>query len=80
VLKTKQPCVFFNNFGPDSIDLRALFWVDQQTSGSGTRVPSEIRLAIYNKLQSAGISLPFPQRDVHLDTPRPLQVEVLPRT
>ena len=80
VLKTKQPRVFFNNFGADGIELRALFWVDQRTPEACTRVPSEIRLAIYKSLEAAGIALPFPQRDVHLDTPRPLQVEVLPRT
>ncbi len=79
VLKTKQPRVFFNNFGCSAVELRVLFWVDQRTPEAGTRVPSEIRLAVYNGLAAAGISIPFPQGDLHLDTSRPLQIEVLPR-
>ena len=63
LLKTKDPVVFLNNFGPDAIDLRALFWVDQNTPGSGTRIPSEIRLAIYNALNSAGIGFGIATRD-----------------
>jgi hypothetical protein len=37
--------------------------VDQSTSGSGTRIPSEIRLAIYNALNSAGIAFGLATRD-----------------
>jgi small-conductance mechanosensitive channel len=63
LLKTKEPNVFLANFSLDAIDLRATFWVDQSTSGSGTRIPSEIRLAIYNALNSAGIGFGFATRD-----------------
>ncbi|MFM8982857.1 MAG: mechanosensitive ion channel domain-containing protein [Spartobacteria bacterium] len=66
ILKSKDPVVFLSNFGPDAIDLHAMFWVDQNTPGSGTRVPSEIRLSIYNALNSAGISF-------GLATPRRVQ-------
>jgi potassium-dependent mechanosensitive channel len=29
------------------------------------------------RLADAGISIAFPQRDIHLDTARPLQIEVV---
>ncbi len=32
---------------------------------------------IDKRLAEAGIAMPFPQRDVHVDSSRPLQVEVV---
>jgi small-conductance mechanosensitive channel len=70
--------VFFHDFGADSIVLRLLYWVDKQVIGTANRVPSELRLSIYNALSAAGISLAFPQRDIHLATATPISVQVLP--
>ena len=37
---------------------------------------SDLRFMVYKALDEAGISIPFPQRDLHLDATRPLQVEL----
>jgi potassium efflux system protein len=37
---------------------------------------SALNVAINDKLDAAGIVIAFPQRDLHLDTTCPLQVEV----
>jgi potassium efflux system protein len=39
-------------------------------------VTSELHQSINDKLRAAGISIAFPQRDVHLTTPQPLDVRV----
>lgn len=78
VLKSPEPEVLFHDFGSDAVVLRLFFWVDKGLLGSGTRVPSQLRLAIYNALNTEGIALAFPQRDIHLDTPRPLSVCLMP--
>jgi len=37
---------------------------------------SALHKAINHKLTQAGINIAFPQRDIHLDTNHPLQVEL----
>jgi small-conductance mechanosensitive channel len=41
------------------------------------RVMSDLRFMIGKRLDEAGIVIAFPQRDVHLDAPRPIRVEVV---
>ena len=78
VLKNGDANVFFHDFGADAIVLRLLYWVDKQVNRTANRVPSELRLSIYNALSAAGIGLAFPQRDIHLATAAPISVQVLP--
>ena len=42
------------------------------------RLRSELNEAIWWALNAAGIVIAFPQRDVHLDTRRPLEVRIQP--
>jgi small-conductance mechanosensitive channel len=39
-------------------------------------VASDLRLMIYKRFSEAGIGVPFPQRDMHLTTGKPLRVEI----
>jgi small-conductance mechanosensitive channel len=39
-------------------------------------VMSDLRFMVHKRLDEAGIAIPFPQRDLHLDAARPLQVEL----
>ncbi len=38
---------------------------------------SEIRFQVEEEFGKAGIGIAFPQRDVHIDSARPLRVEVV---
>ena len=40
------------------------------------RVTTDLNLAINRGMAEAGIEIAFPQRDVHLDTRRPLDVRI----
>jgi small-conductance mechanosensitive channel len=75
VLDRPEPEVRFQNFGDSSQLFRLLFWVDPIAT-QRERLASDLRYMISNGLSDAGITVSFPQRDVHFDTAQPLQVEV----
>jgi small-conductance mechanosensitive channel len=75
VLDRPEPEVRFQNFGESSQLFRLLFWVDPIAT-QRERLASDLRYMISNGLSDAGITVSFPQRDIHFDTAQPLQVEV----
>lgn len=56
--------VRFRSMGPSSLDFELLCWVDNPRDKG--RAAHELLTAIYKALVEAGISIPFPQLDVHL--------------
>jgi small-conductance mechanosensitive channel len=45
--------------------------------GDTRRVKSDLLLLIDEAFREAGISIPFPQRDVHLSTGQPVPVQIV---
>jgi potassium efflux system protein len=41
-------------------------------------VKTELHLEIYRRFEEAGIVISFPQRDVHLDSEKPLRISIEP--
>jgi potassium efflux system protein len=74
VLDDPPPSVIFESFGDNSLAMALRCFVDS----ADLRYPtiSALNVAINDKLDAAGIVIAFPQRDLHLDTTCPLQVEV----
>ena len=74
VLDDPHPIVSFEGFGDNSLTLLLRAYIDDLD----LRVPTITALhkAINQKFNEAGIVIAFPQRDLHLDTTRPLQVEL----
>ena len=68
--------VLFEDFGADSLLLRLRYWTRLDGPRGGPGVDSDLRFAIHDALKEAGISIAFPQRDVHLDVPGSLRVEL----
>jgi len=64
VMLHPAPMAMFKDFGDSSLDFRLLAWVS--TIDLGLKAQTAIRVAVLRKLDAAGISIPFPQRDVHL--------------
>jgi small-conductance mechanosensitive channel len=55
------------SFGDNGIKLELRFWI--QDPGDGVNnVRSDLYLAIWDAFQAADITIPFPQRDVHIET------------
>jgi potassium efflux system protein len=74
VLDDPAPSVIFETFGDNALGLLLRCFVDS----TDLRFPtvSALNQAINDKFNAAGISIAFPQRDLHLDTSRPLHVEL----
>lgn len=76
VLKDPAPIAVFSNFGDNSLDFTLLFWIELNDKTNSLVVDSDLRIMIEKRLTELGIHVPFPQRDMHLSTARPLQVEI----
>jgi potassium-dependent mechanosensitive channel len=79
VLKTPPPQVIFEDFGADGLQFALEYWIDYGRGANGRQIASDLRFMIEKALAEAGVSVPYPQRDVHLDAAGPLKVEVVSR-
>ncbi len=79
VLKDPAPFVIFEDFGDNALVFALYFWVDL-AKVNGMQVTSDLRFMLEKRFADAGISIAFPQRDIHLDTAQPLQIEVVGRS
>lgn len=75
--KSPEPIVLFTEFGDNSLNFELLFWTSVQRPMDLRRIQSDLRYRIDAVFRQAGISISFPQRDVHLDAPKPIEVRVL---
>ncbi|MBU2548781.1 MAG: mechanosensitive ion channel [Proteobacteria bacterium] len=66
VMDEPGPVCHLKGFGDSSVDLELRFWIDDPQNGI-SNVKSLILLEIWDRFQEAGIEIPYPQRDVHLD-------------
>jgi small-conductance mechanosensitive channel len=66
VLEEPAPCVLLDSFGPDTINFILRYWIDYASGADSSKVASEIRFMMASDLTKAGISIPYPQRVVHL--------------
>ncbi|MFC1544803.1 mechanosensitive ion channel family protein [Gemmatimonadota bacterium] len=67
----------FDDFGDNALIFVVLYWVELKDMGDMRRIGSELRFSIDEKFQEAGITIAYPQRDIHLDTNR-FEVKILP--
>ena len=64
VVQVPEPRVRFRNFGDSSLDFELLCW-GRSPEQKGFLV-HQLNCEVYEAFNEAGISIPFPQRDVHL--------------
>ncbi len=76
VLKDPEPRVLFEDFGDSALVFAMYFWLEMRPGVNSAVVMSDLRFMVHKRLDEAGIAIPFPQRDVHLDAARPLQVQL----
>jgi small-conductance mechanosensitive channel len=76
VQKDPPPTILFEDFGDSSLLFTGFFWMDLVSNRDNRVAVSEIRHAINDLLEQAGIVISFPQRDVHVDSSKPLEVKV----
>jgi potassium efflux system protein len=76
ILEDPQPLITFDEFGDNSLVITVRFYLGDLDNRLSTA--SEVRLAINEYFNEKGITVAFPQRDVHLDASEPVPVRVVP--
>jgi small-conductance mechanosensitive channel len=64
VMDDPEPRALFMGFGESSLDFQLRTWIHRVDEVA--RFRSELAIAVNTALNEAGISVPFPQRDVHV--------------
>jgi small-conductance mechanosensitive channel len=77
VMREPAPRVFLEDFADNAVLFDATFWCEVDGERELRQIRSTIRFRIGELFDENGIVIAFPQRDVHLDTLTPLQVQVL---
>jgi len=64
ILAEPEPVAFFTGFGESAMNFELRTWTNRFDQWVAIR--SELNVALYEALRTAGIEIPFPQRDVRL--------------
>ena len=64
IAKAQPTLVRFNNFGDSSLDFELFFWTDETFTVEN--IKSDLRFRIDELFRENGVTIPFPQRDLHV--------------
>ncbi|MBY4591773.1 MULTISPECIES: mechanosensitive ion channel family protein [Rhizobium] len=64
----KPPVCWLICFGASSLDFRLRFWISDPANGL-TNVRGQVLMALWDAFKQAGISIPFPHREIIMKTP-----------
>ena len=67
IVKDPKPFVMFSDFGESSLNFKLLFWTYDTFWVEITK--SDLRYAINSKFTENNVTIPFPQRDIHIKPP-----------
>lgn len=77
VLPEPAPMVVFDDFGDNALVFEVYFWSEVGGERYLRQIRSSIRFRIDELFHEHGIVIAFPQRDVHMDTLRPLDIRLV---
>ncbi|MGB5719642.1 MAG: mechanosensitive ion channel domain-containing protein [Woeseiaceae bacterium] len=77
VKQEPPPTVVFEDFGDNALIFDAYFWCDVGGEKALREIRSSIRFGISAAFENSGIVIAFPQRDVHLDASKPLEIRMI---
>ncbi len=72
-----KPFVWFNDFGDNSLAFQVHFWINARTTTQMRRIETDVRLTIDRLFREHQIVIAFPQRDLHLQSQRPLEFRMV---
>lgn len=64
----KAPVCWLTAFGDSSLDFKLRFWISDPANGL-TNIRGQVLLALWDAFKAAGISIPFPHREIIMKTP-----------
>ena len=71
------PNIVFEDFGDNALIFDGYFWCDVGLEKQLRNIRSDVRFRISDIFAEHDITIAFPQRDVHLDTLKPLEIRLL---
>ena len=77
ILKSPKAVVLFTEFGDNALHFEVHFWLRMRRLMDRRMIESDIRYRIDALFREAGIVIAFPQRDIHFDAAKPVEVRVL---
>lgn len=77
VLEAPEPFVLFSDFGDNALIFDVYFWISIKRVIERKTIESSVRFRIDDLFREAEIVIAFPQRDIHLDTMKPLEFKIL---
>nr|WP_221276991.1 mechanosensitive ion channel family protein [Deinobacterium chartae] len=78
VLADPPPRVAVDALADSSVNLKLIYWIAQERIAKRPQVQSRVREAAKRALDAAGISIPFPQRVLHLESAAGLEAFLRP--
>lgn len=76
VQERPKPMVWFNDFGDNSLVFQVHFWIKARTVTQMKRIETDVRLNIDRLFRKNKVVIAFPQRDLHIQTPRPIELRL----
>lgn len=77
VKREPEPIILFSDFGADSLNFEVHFWIHMRLIMDAKRAKSNVRRKIDQLFRENDITIAFPQRDVHLDIERPIEINLV---
>jgi small-conductance mechanosensitive channel len=78
ILHDTEPIVLFSDFGDNALLFEVHFWLQVRSTMEARKAESSLRHRIDRLMGDANIPIAFPQRDIHVDAIKPLEVHVRP--
>ncbi|WP_077960324.1 mechanosensitive ion channel family protein [Ensifer adhaerens] len=63
-----EPVCWMTGFGASSLDFKLRFWISDPGNGL-TNIRGQVLMALWDAFKAAGISIPFPHREIIMKTP-----------
>jgi len=77
ILTDPPPFVLFKEFGDNALIFELYFWIGIKRLMDRRIIESDIRYRIDQLFREADLVIAFPQRDIHLDTTKPLDLRIV---
>ena len=77
IKRSPTPAVVFEDFGDNALIFDVYFWCDVGGEKQLREIRSEIRFRISTLFAKHDITIAFPQRDIHVDSLKPIDVRLM---
>ncbi|MCB1195594.1 mechanosensitive ion channel [bacterium] len=77
ILTDPEPVILFAEFGDNALQFEVFFWIRVDNIMDSRIIRSDLRMHIDSLFRHGGITIAYPQRDVHLNTIHPIEIKMV---